>query len=177
MKKRYFKLLITNPRDFIYSVLCSSDKKTKLFEFNPKSLTIAQEIIKKIKSKINDSIITLVGSAGLQIPGRKEIDIVVETRKSSLKKNIKILTEIFGAPAKTRRTFAEWNFKYKGYYVELTLAVFFCKISGRMLYGYRLLKQNPKLRQKYIELKRKNKNAPEREYNIIRTEFFDNILK
>lgn len=173
---RDLKLFFQSPKDFLYSYKYSNKKFVEIYPFDPDSLTSAKGLMEKIKKECPDLHIYLIGSVGLGIDGRGDVDLYAATQLKKIPGVSEKISKLFGEPVKTRNTFIEWNFRHNGTEVELVLTDPNNEQFKKQIELFNLLKRNKKFLNEYKELKSRLKKYPEREYVRKRMEFFNRIL-
>ncbi len=114
-------LFLQTPVDYLYSFRYSDNNSVVINPYDPNSFIIAQEFMKKIKKKCPALCLYLIGSTGLQIAGRGDVDLYATTLCSEFPEIVPKISKIFGEPAKIRKKFIEWKTVHNGQAVELTL--------------------------------------------------------
>ncbi len=173
--KRDFRLLLINPKDFLYSYKYSTKKYVEIYPYNPDSLTNAKKLIKQLKNKCPFLRLYLIGSVGLGIDGMGDIDLYITAPRSKFEITQSTVTEMFGTPSKKRSVFVEWNFKYNKIDVELKLTDPQDSQFKRQITLFNLLKKKNNLKE-YIKLKKDLGNCSEREYIRSKMDFFERLL-
>jgi GrpB-like predicted nucleotidyltransferase (UPF0157 family) len=182
--KTRLSLLVKKPKDYIYCLVTlwllplkySSEDKLRIYPYDPESKIRAQELIDKINKLCPDLEIHLIGSVGLQIEGRGDIDLYAVAPSGELARTFSRIRSVYGKPVKTRKTFAEWKFRYSGYLAELHVASPDDREFHDQMLLFELLKNNHGYLDEYRNLKIRLNNCPMREYVSRRMEFFNRIL-
>ncbi len=177
---RFFK----NPRKYLYCLVLlwihpyrfSVKETLKIYPYDPESNIRAQELIRKIKKLCPKLDLYLIGSIGMQIEGRGDIDLYAVTPSALLSETFSKIISVFGKPVKRGKTFGEWKFRYKGSPAELHVANPEDKDFNNQILLFNLLKNNPDYLIEYRNLKIELNNHPIREYVRRRMVFFNRIL-
>lgn len=174
---RDLHLLWQNPRNYIYSLLFTPDDPVVLLPYNPKSEEIARKVTKEITTQLKEVTVEFVGSAALKLPGDKDIDLYIPTTLENIKKIEKVLTTLFGAPAKNRKTFSEWNFQRDDFNIELMLInrTDSAYIDQKIVYV--MLNKDKKTREEYKQIKLSSQGISMREYQKRRMSFYNNLVE
>jgi GrpB-like predicted nucleotidyltransferase (UPF0157 family) len=168
--------LLQTPKNYLYSFTLPKDKKVELSSYNPQAKKIADEILSIVKT-INPLLVAhFIGSASLGIPGQNDIDIFVESTPSLFETYIPMFTSYFTAPKKIRPEFVLWDIKKNNYEVEIVLIDPKSNKYIEQMKGYLAIKNDPKLRAEYIELKQSLANSSVQEYAQKKMEFFNKAI-
>ena len=182
--KTEFSLFLKSPKDYISRLVIlwlhpykfPSKDKLQVFPYDPVSNIKARELMRKIMKLCPNLEIHLIGSIGLKIEGRGDIDLYAVTPSAILSETFSKITSVFGKPVKTGKTFSEWKFKYEGYPVELHVA----NPKDKDYYGqillFNLLKNNREYLNEYRNLKIELNNRSMREYVSRRMVLFNKVL-
>jgi len=171
-----FSLLLKTPKNYLYSFTIPKDEKVKLESYNPKAAEIANQII-NIVQNIDKTLIThFIGSASLGIRGQNDIDIFVESPTNLFEKYIPLFDKDFSSPQKIKTEFILWNFNQCGYDIELVLIDPKSHKFIDQMKGYNAIKNDPNLRQEYINLKNSLANSSLQEYTQKKMEFFNKAI-
>lgn len=168
-------LLFQSPKDYLYSLFNTSDEIVKVKPYNPETRKLAFKVINKLKKSSPKLNVYLVGSIGLGISGRGDIDLFATCDHKTFNKTIPNISAIFGDPKKVRKKFAEWNFVFKNHKVQLVLIDPNSRRFINQMKLFNLLKYNHYLLKRYEKLKMKLDGLPEEEYVIRRMYFFNQI--
>lgn len=172
-----FRLLLTAPREFLYSFTYSATKKTKLHTFDPDTKRMGVSIVRELKRLLPESSVRFFGSANLEIDGMNDIDIFVATPLKSFAQTTTILKEKYGNPTKVRPFRLEWIKRIDGYPVEIILLTSHDAQFQDQVVIYEALESDRKLLAEYVALKESLVGESERTYHRNRILFFEAILE
>lgn len=170
-------LLVTCPREFLYSFKLPTEKKVQIIPYDPNMQKVAVEILQKLTTSLPGLSIHFVGSAALGIAGMKDLDFVIEGLRSDFPIYVPILINSFGMPIKHKVNFVEWKLKWRKYTLELLLIDPANKRLQLEMEAYKKLQQNKKYRLEYEQLKLNANDVSLREYQRRKLEFYRNRLK
>ncbi len=173
----FVSALISEPKDFLYNLLFGDRQKITYKLFSHNNYQDANEIIKKITSKIPQAKCHLIGSTGLKIAGQGDIDVLVESTSANVKQHTVALEKIFGPEKKSRHSLIQWKIKYKGVNVDLDLidqSSTRFKIQKEI---FDTLNSNKKLKNQYEILKYQAGSSQTFKYSVAKIIFFDKLLK
>ena len=168
-------LLMQSPKDYLYSFVYSDNSKVEIRRFDPRSVAAAEKLIKKLKRLCPGITVVLIGSVGLGIDGRGDIDLCACAAKTKLPVYYRRITKNFGKPVKIRSEFRQWEFERNGFPVELYLSNTKDQRFKEQVRLFNLLKNNPAYLREYQSIKRLMNHGSEREYVLRRMEFFNRI--
>jgi len=182
--KTEFTEFFRNPKNFLSRLVIlwlhpykfPSKDILRVYPYDPESEIRARELMKKIMTLCPKLDIHLIGSIGLQIEGRGDIDLYAVTPFSEFVKTTQKIASVFGKPIKTGKTFGEWKFEFKGYPAELHVADPKDKDYYDQILLFNLLKNNHEYLNEYRNLKNKLNNRPMREYASKRMVLFNKVL-
>lgn len=174
--KRDLTLLWQSPKNYLYNLLVIPNAPVKIYAYNPKAEVIAQEIKEQITHVLKAAKVEFVGSAALKLPGYKDIDIFIPTSSKNLREYNLLLEQLFGKPAKRRKSFSEWHLYKKGYAVELMLIDKTHKAYTEQKKVFTILKRYKRIREEYIRLKLASKGISQREYQKKRMTFYNHLV-
>lgn len=161
------------PKEYIWIYTYPKDKKVDIEEYNPEIKEQAQGFVNKITKMLPNLKIHFLGSVALEVPGQKDIDIIIECLPHNFDNVVPILTGIIGEAKKERNNFVEWVFQKDEITYELLLIDPRSKRFKVNINTYEKLKRNKK---KYAEMKIKCMGKSMREYQRKKFEFFNSIL-
>lgn len=153
------------------------DRTIIIQDFNPSAKETALEIMKRIKSAGVKSEVLNMGSTELEIAGQNDIDINILSSPDRYKEELPILENLFGQPFQRESLPMRWEFKEKGFGVDLHLTDTSTENFKQHLDIFSAFKNNQSLLKEYEELKRSCSGKSLREYMIMKYEFFNEILK
>lgn len=169
------RLLLENPRNYLFSFTFSSTKSVAITPYNNKIKKEAMTIINEVKKYKPMPKIHFVGSASLGIAGQPDIDLMAEASYKDFDKYFSNMKFVLGEPSKIKKKIIEWNYYRNGYHVTFSLIdPSTPHFKERMLIHY-ALKTNKRLLKKYEKLKNSLQGVNERTYTIKQIEFFNNI--
>jgi len=174
--KTHINLLLHSSKDYIYSFKYSDKESIKINPYDPKSSIIANNLMNEINKVCPLLKLYLIGSVGLRIEGRGDIDIYATAPLDKFKEAILKIATVFGKPVKIRKNQAEWKFKYNCFSVEIVLTNPQDKSFLKQIRLFNLLKNNKLYLREYRNLKNGLNNRSEKEYIRKRMEFFNRIL-
>lgn len=175
--RRDLRLLIESPIEYIYSFRNSTSQKAKVWPYSPVAKEVADGVISSIEQKCRPGQkVHLVGSVPLKIAGDKDVDIVVETNMGGVREGVAVLSEVLGQPVKVRKNFAEWNFRKRGYSVEVVLTHSQSRLFKLQMTTFNAIRTRKEYISQYNELKLASNGLPMREYQRRRIEFFNSVL-
>jgi len=145
--------------------------------FNPKGLTIANQIISDIKSIEPNLEVMLPGSLPLKISGQEDIDISAFCIKSEQPKHIDNFKKLFGEPTRQSQNSTGWDFGKDGFNVSVWLTDPNAETTKNQVRVFNLLKNNPNLLKEYERIKEEAKDLTYKEYQIRKYEFYNRILE
>ena len=172
---RNIKIFLQTPKDFIYSFTFSTKKKVAINNYDPKSTEIGNKYVTEIKEKFPELDTHLIGSAGFELAGRGDVDIISGCPIEQLSMYKESFTALFGKPIAIKHNFAEWNFFIDNREVEITLidknsSQFLMQISQ-----FCKIKNDAKLLAEYKELKNSANQISMREYQRRKIGFFNKV--
>jgi len=104
--RRHWNLFKNAPIAYLYSFTKSATEKVRVFPYDPASKDLAERYISLIQSVVSAPVY-FVGSASLELPGQKDIDLLISCKRSELSTLLESLIPILGQPSKVRPEFAE----------------------------------------------------------------------
>lgn len=163
------KLFFKAPKEYFWIYTYSNNEKVKIGNFDPVVKKQGYKLIDEIQKKIPNLRIHFLGSAELEIPGERDIDLFVECIPEKFEEIIPKLTEIIGTPIKRRKRFVEWAFKRNSTKVELLLVDPNWKKFQNKLLNFEKLKKH---KEAYAAIKLKSQGKSMREYERKKFEYF-----
>ncbi|MBI4039238.1 hypothetical protein HY388_00215 [Candidatus Daviesbacteria bacterium] len=91
------------PRQEKYLLTIPEDKVAAIKPFDPKSVDVANEIIRSIKEIDSSLDVLLIGSSALRIAGQGDVDIYICSRPQDFPKILPELKSQFGEPTSEGR--------------------------------------------------------------------------
>lgn len=170
----HLKMFLQTPKAYIYAYRYSNSDTVKFTPYQQNNFRLAKDIEKIIKLKIPTAQVYLIGSTGLGILGKGDIDIFVTVPKKR-NKAISVINSIFGQSRKIRKDFVEWETPYKKAEVEITLTAPDSKLLEEQLKIFNLLKK-PKYKKEYSALKEECHGKSKRYYTFRKLLFFNQML-
>lgn len=175
MAYRNLQLFLSHPKDFIFSWFSQGQSKVKILPFNPKAREVGNQIVSQLKKACPGMPAYLIGSTGLEICGRGDIDIYATGDPRKFDVLAKSIEPILGKASKNRPTFIEWKTNISGFDVEVVLIDPDTNRFKNQFKLFNIFKNNPLLLKEYEQLKISSNNMPQREYILKRMEFFNRI--
>ena len=111
--KRNTTLLLTCPREFLYSFALSTQKEIAINRYDPSVATFAMQLIKKLSVIVPGLTIQFIGSSALGVAGMSDIDLFIECISADFPLYMPLLTGMLGAPIKEKPAFIEWRTVWK----------------------------------------------------------------
>jgi hypothetical protein len=170
-------IIFESPKDFVYSLIYSSVAPITISPFNKSAYLKATQLIIKIQHFSPSIHPHLIGSLGLKIAGKNDIDIFAECPKNAVSEVSTKLSKLLGAHPKVRSGFSEWQATYAGIKTDLTIIDPRHKRCRDQLTLFYRLKSSPSLITKYLNLKHRYDGLSKRDYTFSRMHFFNQILK
>lgn len=152
------------------------NKKVKIYPFDKRSLTTANEIINSISNKFPRLEPKHLGASALKISGQNDLDISIFADPKVFKKYLPGLIELFGKPIHIHKTFIEWGFTKNGFEVQLYLTNPTSESTIRQIRIFETLRNSPSLLKQYEKLKESMNGRLFREYQKKKYEFYHSIL-
>lgn len=153
-----------------------ADRKVVIKPYDPRTTEIVEEFINKIISVEPELDILHLDAAALMISGQGDIDLSILCQKESFPKHAERLKKVLGEPV-SGISLALWRFEKGGHEVEICLADPDEPSTARQLKVHEILNQNPKLLNQYEQLKESAASQSYREYQRLKYEFYNKILK
>lgn len=175
--RNYLRLLWESPKDFVYAFTYLDRKKVAIEPYDPELKVQADKLIAKIHAASPETAVYWMGSAALQICGKKDIDLFVTCPGRELKRRMTELTEVLGHPNKIKPKFVEWHWNQDDCEVDVVAIDPDTSRFREQKHIFESLKNNPGLLQEYVNLKTDLNGRSVREYNLERMSFFNRIRK
>ncbi len=153
----------------------STVETVEVFPFDPRSREIADILIGELAALVPDHPIHLLGSVGMGIAGRKDIDIFIECPPAEFAACANRLAERFGAPFMERADFIEWKLVRGGYEADILVIDPTSLKFQLQAYVVWTIQHDPVLLKRYEELKLSFQGAPIRAYEAAKKDFFDEV--
>jgi len=151
-------------------------KKVRIKPFNPKIRKIAEKPIKIIQKITPELEIKFMGASALGVAGQGDIDLYILCPSRDFQKYLPVLIDKFGEPKHITKTFIQWSFTKDAHDVELYLSDPTPESMRRQLKTFRILKNSPRLREEYQEIKESFDGKSYRAYQRKKYEFYNRIL-
>jgi hypothetical protein len=169
-------LLVTCPREFIYTFFYSPEKKVKIYSYSPKLRKFGMELIERIAGNFPELKIHFVGSVALGLSGVKDVDIVVECSPLHFTDYIKYMTEFLGKPKKITPNFIEWQCIRKDFQIEVLFIDPSCRLFKLEMEAFTKLKKSKRYLAAYERMKQEANGISYREYQRRKLAFFHNVV-
>jgi hypothetical protein len=173
---RALRLLLFSPREYLFNLFTPESSPIAIHPFSPVNLQTAEKIISHIRSLCPDLPVYLIGSTGLQISGRGDIDLYASAPSARIPSLSDQLSVYLGLPCKIRPKFREWCLKIDGYLVEFVLIDPQTMRFKKQIRLFNILKNHPDLLHEYENIKVSSVGLSSKEYEWRRMEFFNRIL-
>lgn len=153
-----------------------TDKVACILPFDPKTQTVAQNLINEIKKALPETKIIYQGSTYLGIAGENDIDLTVIN--SDFEKALKSITDLFGEAKNidSESKYAHWDFKQEGFDVDMGLQTKMTPMLEEQLKTQEILEENNDLKMEYEQMKLKSNGLPWKEYLIRKYEFWNRVI-
>ncbi len=175
--KRNIKLFFQSPIEFLWSYTYPTDKKIKIFPYDPDVNKTGKNLKNLISKNIPGLTVYLIGSAAFKISGQRDIDLIALSDPKHFPKYLPGLVRLFGNADKTRKEFVEWHFTKNGCEIELILGDPNSRVCRGPLKSFNILSSNKSLLKEYEQIKLKSNGLSMREYKRVRLEFFNRIIR
>ncbi len=173
---RHNKFMLTqNQIDYLKTV--PKDRITHIVDFDPKTQTTAQGIMREIQTALPSVKIYYIGSSALGIAGENDLDITV-IAESDFDNSFKILKKYYGIPQheNLETKYVTWEFVRNNFPVELHLGASITPDLQEQFDTQKILENNKDLRLEYEKIKRECDGLPWIEYLTRKYEFWNRIL-
>jgi GrpB-like predicted nucleotidyltransferase (UPF0157 family) len=167
-------VLTKDEKDYLSKI--PAGKKVSVNPFNPRTTTIAEEIITSVKNIYPHLEVIHMGASALGISGQNDIDIYAFSDPKNFDEYLPDQVKLFGEPLHKHETFYEWKFKKEGFDIEFYLTAKDSKTMKRQIAVFEVLKNNKDLLKKYEKLKASMNGKSFREYQEKKYEFYNLIL-
>lgn len=162
-------------KDVLFILKKRSNTMLVMQPFSQQLETQANEITGRIQKAVPMLRVRLLGSAGLKIYGKRDIDIYVECPPAMKKMAIKCLSDLLGIPSQTG-AITGWSYKQNNTEVEIVLIDPRSQYYQTHVFMMNLLANNHEYRSRYISLKKKHNHLPRKIYSRNKTLFINSIL-
>jgi hypothetical protein len=178
MKEIYLDLLVSlcNAKDYVRGFLRRESGAIAIDEYDPRIGEIAVAWERRVAAIVTGLPILWVGSSALKIPGRPDIDLVVECDASRIDAYVASLSELLGRSIERTRKYVRWSKREREVTVDVLLVDPAARLYRRMTESYRLLLTNPALLEEYKEIKRGSHGLSHRQYEYRRDRFFNKLF-
>ncbi|MBP6943096.1 MAG: hypothetical protein KBB55_03585 [Candidatus Buchananbacteria bacterium] len=153
-----------------------AEKPVEIFQWEAKSLDIAQSVIDSVKFVDPGLTVFLRGSVPLKISGQKDIDLTCNDSVSSFDAHKAKLEPVFGKASKQNDSSVVWHFLQDGY--EISFYIVDPEKSDQLARQTKLdslFKSQPHLLKEYEDLKVSLAGVPYKVYLEDKFEFFNRI--
>jgi GrpB-like predicted nucleotidyltransferase (UPF0157 family) len=178
MKEICLDLLVSlcNAKDYVRAFLVRGNATVSIDEYDPRIAKIAAAWQQRLGSIVSGLPILWVGSTALGIPGRPDIDLVVQCDASRIAEYVEPLTRLLDRPIARTRKYARWSRQEGDVTVDVLLADPETRLYRRMTESYRLMLANPDLLEEYREIKRRSHGLSQQWYEYRRNRFFNELF-
>lgn len=159
-------------KSMVYLLENSSTEKVVISPFDPEGKRLADKFIKEISHALPDHSTHLIGSVGLGIAGRRDIDIFIECPPHSFTLATEKLQPLFGEPDTRKAQYREWRKEQEGWEVDILLID---PQSEKFKYQTGVvwrMQRDPVLLREYEQLKYSLNGKSERDYEREKQKFF-----
>jgi tRNA A-37 threonylcarbamoyl transferase component Bud32 len=164
-------------KSMVYLLENSSTEKVIITPFNPDGRRLADEYLAEIGRALPDHRAHLIGSVGLGIAGRRDIDIFIECFPDSFELAGERLQSLLGLPDSRKAQYWEWKKEKEGWEVDILLID---PQSEKFKYQTGVvwrMQRDPLLLSEYERLKYSLNGKSERDYEREKQKFFMKIEK
>jgi GrpB-like predicted nucleotidyltransferase (UPF0157 family) len=145
-------------------------------KWSPEIVATANNLIADIHRAAPSLEILFMGAAALGLPGKNDIDLDILCNKEEVEHYRNILSEVLGEPKELKNDMVFWEFEYNGYEIDCVLSDPNFSHVPVQRRRFEILKQNPKLLDKYKELKISCDGLEYDEYEKRKKSFFNDVL-
>ncbi|NMC60507.1 MAG: hypothetical protein GYA51_14150 [Candidatus Methanofastidiosa archaeon] len=164
------------PDEIDYLKKIPKDKIVKIYPYDPKTSSIAKDVIKSVNRIYPNLIVKQMGASALKISGQNDLDIFAFSDPKDFEKYLPGLANLFGNPLHKHETFCEWKFKKDGFDIEFYLTARDSETMQRQIKTFENLKNKSALLKEYEQLKQSMNGKSFKEYQEKKYEFYHKIL-
>lgn len=169
-------IMMSGPVEYLYTFQNSRTKTVTIRPFDPRVKKLGLELKKELVKTLGIETIHFFGSAALEIAGQKDVDIFVEVSKVNFERYEKMISKLYGKPAKVLPELIEWHFDRHDTAVQVVLIDAKSYLLGLQKVTFRELSKEHN-RKEYEKLKNTSDGVTVFEYEKRRLAFFNKILK
>ena len=167
-------MLTKDEEDFLNKI--PGDRKAHVYQFDPKAVKIAEELIRSINNIYPHLEVKHMGASALGISGQNDIDIYAFSDPKDFDKYLPGLIKLIGEPLHSHKTFIEWKFKMGNFDIEFYLTTKNSKTMKKQIAVFETLKNSKDLLKEYEKLKVSMNGKSFKEYQEKKYEFYHRIL-